>query len=39
MIYNAQTKDISIAVGGDAMITRKMSPHNEKDFLTKVIYL
>ena len=33
MIYNAQTKDISIAVGGDAMITRKMSPHNEKDFL------
>ena len=33
MIYNAQKKDISIAVGGDAMITRKMSPHNEKDFL------
>ena len=32
MIYNAQKKDISIAVGGDAMITRKMSPHNEKDF-------
>ena len=25
MIYNAEKRDISIAVGGDAMITRRMS--------------
>ena len=33
MIYNAERGDISIAVGGDAMITRRMSAFNEPNFL------
>ena len=33
MIYNAEKRDISIAVGGDAMITRRMRAFNEDSFL------
>ena len=33
MIYNAQRRDISIAVAGDAMITRRMKAFNEENFL------
>ena len=33
MIYNAEKRDISIAVGGDAMITRRMRAFNEDRFL------
>ncbi|MCI0879983.1 MAG: CapA family protein [Chloroflexi bacterium] len=33
MIYDAERRDISIAVGGDAMITRRMRPHKEEAFL------
>ena len=33
MIYNAQRRDISIAVAGDAMITRRMKAFNEEKFL------
>ena len=33
MIYNAEKRDISIAVGGDAMITRRMRAFNEDKFL------
>ena len=33
MIYNAERRDISIAVGGDAMITRRLRPHQEESFL------
>ncbi len=33
MIYDAERGDISIAVGGDAMITRRMSPFKEDGFL------
>ena len=33
MIYDAERGDISIAVGGDAMITRRMSPFKEEGFL------
>ena len=33
MIYNAEKRDISIAVGGDAMITRRMRSFNEDGFL------
>ena len=33
MIYNSERGDISIAVGGDAMITRRMSAFNEPNFL------
>ena len=33
MIYNAEKRDISIAVGGDAMITRRMRAFNEDGFL------
>ena len=33
MIYNAEKRDISIAVGGDAMITRRMKAFNEPSFL------
>ena len=33
MIYNAQRRDISIAVAGDAMITRRMRAFNEDNFL------
>ena len=36
MLYDAQRRDISIAVGGDAMITRKMNPHKEDRFLQLV---
>lgn len=36
MLYNAEQGNISIAVGGDAMITRRMSPHTENDFLKLV---
>ena len=33
MIYDAEKRDISIAVGGDAMITRRMRPFQEESFL------
>ena len=33
MIYNAQRGDISIAVAGDAMITRRMRAFDEENFL------
>ena len=33
MIYNAQRRDISIAVVGDAMITRRMRAFDEENFL------
>ena len=33
MIYDAEKRDISIAVGGDAMITRRMRPFKEEAFL------
>lgn len=33
MTYDAERRDISIAVGGDAMITRRMRPFQEKSFL------
>ena len=33
MIYDAERGDISIAVGGDAMITRRMSPFKEERFV------
>ena len=33
MIYNAERGDISIAVGGDAMITRRMTSFNEPSFI------
>jgi len=33
MIYNAEKRDISIAVGGDAMITRRMRPFQEEGYL------
>ena len=33
MIYDAERRDISIAVGGDAMITRRMRPFKEEGFL------
>ncbi|HIC33352.1 MAG TPA: CapA family protein, partial [Gammaproteobacteria bacterium] len=33
MIYNAEKRDISIAVGGDAMITRRMQSFTEPKFL------
>ena len=33
MIYDAERGDISIAVGGDAMITRRMRPFKEEGFL------
>ena len=36
MIYNAERGDISIAVGGDAMITRRMSAFNEPNFLNLI---
>jgi len=36
MIYNAEPGDISIAVGGDAMITRRMSAFNEPNFLNLI---
>ena len=32
MIYDAERRDISIAVGGDAMITRRMQPFKEASF-------
>jgi poly-gamma-glutamate synthesis protein (capsule biosynthesis protein) len=32
MIYDAEKRDISIAVGGDAMITRRMQPFREESF-------
>ena len=39
MIYDAEKRDISIAVGGDAMITRRMQPFREEAFhkLVKVL--
>ena len=36
MIYNAEKRDISIAVGGDAMITRRMKAFNEPSFLNLI---
>jgi poly-gamma-glutamate capsule biosynthesis protein CapA/YwtB (metallophosphatase superfamily) len=36
MIYDAERRDFSIAVVGDAMITRKMQPFKEKAFLKLV---
>lgn len=36
MIYDAERRDISIAVGGDAMITRRMRPFQEENFLKLV---
>ena len=36
MIYNAERGDISIAVGGDAMITRRMKAFEEPGFLKLV---
>lgn len=36
MIYNAEKANISIAVGGDAMITRRMTPFKEPEFLELV---
>ena len=33
MIYDSERRDISIAVGGDAMITRRMRPFKEEAFL------
>jgi poly-gamma-glutamate synthesis protein (capsule biosynthesis protein) len=33
MIYDAERRDISIAVGGDAMITRRMRSFKEESFL------
>ena len=36
MIYDAERRDISIAVGGDAMITRRMQPFHEEAFLKLV---
>lgn len=36
MIYNAELGDISIAVGGDAMITRRMKDFNEPGFLSLI---
>ena len=36
MIYNAELGDISIAVGGDAMITRRMKAFNEPEFLSLI---
>ena len=33
MIYDAERRDISIAVAGDAMITRRMRPFQEDGFL------
>ena len=33
MIYDAERRDISIAVAGDAMITRRMRPFKEERFL------
>ena len=36
MIYDAERRDISIAVGGDAMITRRMRPFKEEAFLKLV---
>lgn len=33
MLYDAQRGDMSIAVGGDAMITRRMRPHREDRFI------
>ena len=36
MIYDAEKRNISIAVGGDAMITRRMQPYREPKFLELV---
>ena len=36
MIYDAEHRDISIAVGGDAMITRRMQAFQEENFLKLV---
>jgi poly-gamma-glutamate synthesis protein (capsule biosynthesis protein) len=36
MLYEAERGDISIAVVGDAMISRRMSPYREPDFLKLV---
>jgi poly-gamma-glutamate capsule biosynthesis protein CapA/YwtB (metallophosphatase superfamily) len=36
MIYEAERRDISIAVAGDAMITRRMRPFKEEAFLKLV---
>ncbi len=36
MIYNSERGDISIAVVGDAMITRRMRPFQEERFLKLV---
>ncbi len=36
MIYDGERRDVSIAVGGDAMITRRMRPFKEEAFLKLV---
>ena len=36
MLYEAERGDMSIAVVGDAMISRRMSPYREPDFLKLV---
>jgi poly-gamma-glutamate capsule biosynthesis protein CapA/YwtB (metallophosphatase superfamily) len=36
MVYDAERRDISIAVAGDAMITRRMRPFKEEPFLKLV---
>ena len=36
MIYNAEKRDISIAVGGDAMITRRIQACNAPGWLKLV---
>ena len=36
MIYDAERRDISIALGGDAMITRRMQAFQEERFLKLV---
>ena len=36
MLYDAESGNLTITAGGDAMITRKLSVHQEKNFLSLV---
>ena len=36
MLYDAESGNLTITAGGDAMITRKLSVHEEENFLNLV---